>query len=38
MAIYRRKCRAGKPDDAAHLHREMQIPSSNMPPVASPGR
>jgi hypothetical protein len=26
MAIYRPKCRAEKPDDAAHLHREMQNP------------
>jgi hypothetical protein len=27
MVIYRPKCRAGKPDDAAHLHREMQSPA-----------
>lgn len=26
MAIYRPKCRGEKPDDAAHLHREMQNP------------
>lgn len=26
MAIYRPKCRGGKPDDASHLHREMQNP------------